>query len=146
MKKMMKKFLMVMLFVAPIIAMVACEKDIKDDDDLISGKWREASVVNDENATYDQLHSYVEYSPYNYSYDKRTVNDVVCKTTDGEESGTTVQEYSVNTGHYTINGDTLTIVNSNNVTKLYTIKKVEKDTMVYVDNRNKIYTYYRYKN
>jgi hypothetical protein len=145
MNRKIKNILALMIISFPTLMMVSCEKDINEGDDFITGKWRNINVINDTNSTPEELLSYVEYAPYNYDFDKRTVTDYICKIQEGNEEGTFDTIFTPQQGNYTISGDTLTVVDYMQITKTYFIQKIKQDTLTYKDSKGKIYTYIKYK-
>jgi hypothetical protein len=144
MNKRIKNILAILVISFPVLMMVSCEKDINEGDDFISGKWRD-STVEDTNSTIEQLLSYTEYAPYNYEYSKRTAINYICSIVQGDEDSIFDTIYTPQKGNYTISGDTLTVVDYMSRTNVYFLQKVNKDTMIYLDSKGKVYKYYRYK-
>ncbi|MBQ9254780.1 MAG: hypothetical protein IJ180_08425 [Bacteroidales bacterium] len=127
-------FALMLLFAS--FTFVSCEKNIDEGDDFVSGKWRNYEVISNEELDNYHYRDYVEYAPYNYDFKKRTV------TTYTYDSDTT---FSYTRGYYTINGDTLTVLDHMERTFVYFLESVKKDTMIYRDSRGEHYKYVRYK-
>lgn len=110
----------------------SCQEEIEEND-LIEGKWREESVVMNENATECEKLSYMEFSKYDADIQKRILTHF-----------NACDSVSV-LSKYTIDGDTLIVLDDKLVTKRYTISFINETKMVYFDKNNRPYTFIRYK-
>lgn len=110
----------------------SCQEEIEEND-LIEGKWREESVVMDENAQECEKLSYIEFSKYDADIQKRILTNFnAC------DSVSTLSKY-------TIDGDTLIVLDDKLVTKRYTISLINETKMIYSDKNNREYIFVRYK-
>lgn len=110
----------------------SCQEEIEEND-LIEGKWREESVVMDENAQECEKLSYIEFSKYDADIQKRILTNFnAC------DSVSTLRKY-------TIDGDTLIVLDDKLVTKRYTISLINETKMIYSDKNNREYIFVRYK-
>lgn len=110
----------------------SCQEEIEDND-LITGKWREESIVMNENAEECEKLSYMEFSKYDADIQKRILTNFnAC------DSVSTLSKY-------TIDGDTLIVLDDKLVTKRYTISLINETKMIYSDKNNREYIFVRYK-
>ncbi|MDR1006367.1 MAG: lipocalin family protein [Bacteroidales bacterium] len=141
-----------------VFAVSCTEKD--QDEDIITGKWRSAAIVNDTNSTPCKLQYYIEFSDYVYQASKRFMNDAIVNI----ESRTAVydtitpdsivfigynyqcQNPIITRFNYSINTDTLIITNirTHGETK-YIIQSINADSMVWKSlTTDEFSTYYRW--
>lgn len=126
-----KAILRTLTVLLPVGILFSCQEKIEEND-LIEGKWRESSVVNDSAAEECAKQSYMEFSKYTYQAKDRT-QLIVDKC-----SGNT----TYNT--YTVKGDTLIIVDDKQITKRYIIKKLTQTDMTYIDKDGNTCNYLRW--
>ena len=110
----------------------SCQEEIEEND-LIEGKWREESVVMNENAQECEKLSYMEFSKYDADIQKRILTHF-----NGCDSVSVLSKY-------TVDGDTLIVIDDKLVTKRYIIELINETKMVYYDKNNQPYTFIRYK-
>lgn len=123
------------------VVMVACEKDLGEDNDILAGKWRDASVIYDSIILADQpwqTKSYIEYAPYNSIRAKRTVTSV----TYYDDTTFSIDK----AGTYTIKGDTLVRVDISGNERFYKIINISKNEFSFSNSMNDTFVYIRYRN
>ena len=107
----------------------SCQEEFPQDD-LIEGKWKLESVVNDPNALECEKQAYFEYTKYVYDADERKLLKVnYCDIPEDAE----VQEPIVVENYYSIVEDTLVIIDEKRDTKKYVIEHINKETMTLLD-------------
>jgi hypothetical protein len=118
----------VLLFLATLV-FCSCQEEFPQDD-LIEGKWKLESVVNDPNALECEKQAYFEYTKYVYDADERKLLKVnYCDIPEDAE----VQEPIVVENYYSIVEDTLVIIDEKRDTKKYVIEHINKETMTLLD-------------
>ena len=123
------------------VIMVACEKDLGEDNDVLTGKWRDASIIYDSILLQEQpwmAKNYIEYAPYNSVRAKRTVTSV---TYYNDSVFSTDKE-----GTYTIKGDTLIRVDMTGSERTYKIITINKNEFSYKNSMNDTVVYIKYRN
>ncbi len=126
------RFLALLSGLLIITFFASCQEEIEEND-LIEGKWREESVVMNENAQECEKLSYIEFSKYDADIQKRILTDF-----------NACDSVSV-LSKYTVDGDTLIVIDDKLVTKRYIIELINETKMVYYDKNNQPYTFIRYK-
>lgn len=121
----------------------SCQEEFPQDD-LIEGKWKLESVVNDVNALDCEKQAYFEYTKYVYNSDDRKllkVNycDIPEDIPEEEKQPIVVENY------YSIVEDTLVIIDEKRDTKKYVIEHINKETMTLIDKYNNPTNYVRVK-
>ena len=101
-----------LLFLTTLV-FCSCQEEFPQDD-LIEGKWKLESVVNDPNALECEKQAYFEYTKYVYDADERKLLKVnYCDIPEDAE----VQEPIVVENYYSIVEDTLVIIDEKRDTK-----------------------------
>jgi len=121
----------------------SCQEEFPQDD-LIEGKWKLESVVNDVNALDCEKQAYFEYTKYVYNSDERKllkVNycDIPEDIPEEEKQPIVVENY------YSIYLDTLIIIDEKRDTKKYVIEHIDKESMTLIDKYNNPTNYVRVK-
>lgn len=117
-----------LLFLTTLV-FCSCQEEFPQDD-LIEGKWKLESVVNDPNALECEKQAYFEYTKYVYDADERKLLKVnYCDIPEDAE----VQEPIVVENYYSIVEDTLIIIDEKRDTKKYVIEHINKETMTLLD-------------
>lgn len=117
-----------LLFLTTLV-FCSCQEEFPQDD-LIEGKWKLESVVNDPNALECEKQAYFEYTKYVYDADERKLLKVnYCDIPEDAE----VQEPIVVENYYSIVEDTLVIIDEKRDTKKYIIEHINKETMTLLD-------------
>lgn len=117
-----------LLFLTTLV-FCSCQEEFPQDD-LIEGKWKLESVVNDPNALECEKQAYFEYKKYVYDADERKLLKVnYCDIPEDAE----VQEPIVVENYYSIVEDTLVIIDEKRDTKKYVIEHINKETMTLLD-------------
>lgn len=117
-----------LLFLTTLV-FCSCQEEFPQDD-LIEGKWKLESVVNDPNALECEKQAYFEYTKYVYDADERKLLKVnYCDIPEDAE----VQEPIVVENYYSIVEDTLVIIDEKRDTKKYVIEHINKETMTLFD-------------
>lgn len=117
-----------LLFLTTLV-FCSCQEEFPQDD-LIEGKWKLESVVNDPNALECEKQAYFEYTKYVYDADARKLLKVnYCDIPEDAE----VQEPIVVENYYSIVEDTLVIIDEKRDTKKYVIEHINKETMTLLD-------------
>lgn len=117
-----------LLFLTTLV-FCSCQEEFPQDD-LIEGKWKLESVVNDPNALECEKQAYFEYTKYVYDADERKLLKVnYCDIPEDAE----VQEPIVVENYYSIVEDTLVIIDEKRDTKKYVIEHINKETMTLLD-------------
>ena len=117
-----------LLFLTTLV-FCSCQEEFPQDD-LIEGKWKLESVVNDPNALECEKQAYFEYTKYVYDADERKLLKVnYCDIPEDAE----VQEPIVVENYYSIVEDTLVIIDEKRETKKYVIEHINKETMTLLD-------------
>lgn len=117
-----------LLFLTTLV-FCSCQEEFPQDD-LIEGKWKLESVVNDPNALECEKQAYFEYTKYVYDADERKLIKVnYCDIPEDAE----VQEPIVVENYYSIVEDTLVIIDEKRDTKKYVIEHINKETMTLLD-------------
>lgn len=117
-----------LLFLTTLV-FYSCQEEFPQDD-LIEGKWKLESVVNDPNALECEKQAYFEYTKYVYDADERKLLKVnYCDIPEDAE----VQEPIVVENYYSIVEDTLVIIDEKRDTKKYVIEHINKETMTLLD-------------
>lgn len=117
-----------LLFLTTLV-FCSCQEEFPQDD-LIEGKWKLESVVNDPNALECEKQAYFEYTKYVYDADERKLLKVnYCDIPEDAE----VQEPIVVENDYSIVEDTLVIIDEKRDTKKYVIEHINKETMTLLD-------------
>lgn len=117
-----------LLFLTTLV-FCSCQEEFPQDD-LIEGKWKLESVVNDPNALECKKQAYFEYTKYVYDADERKLIKVnYCDIPEDAE----VQEPIVVENYYSIVEDTLVIIDEKRDTKKYVIEHINKETMTLLD-------------
>ncbi|MBQ5873095.1 MAG: hypothetical protein IIW58_03010 [Bacteroidales bacterium] len=117
-----------LLFLTTLV-FCSCQEEFPQDD-LIEGKWKLESVVNDPNALECEKQAYFEYTKYDYDADERKLLKVnYCDIPEDAE----VQEPIVVENYYSIVEDTLVIIDEKRDTKKYVIEHINKETMTLLD-------------
>ena len=117
-----------LLFLTTLV-FCSCQEEFPQDD-LIEGKWKLESVVNDPNALECEKQAYFEYTKYVYDADERKLLKVnYCNIPEDAE----VQEPIVVENYYSIVEDTLVIIDEKRDTKKYVIEHINKETMTLLD-------------
>lgn len=119
----------------------SCQEEFPQDD-LIEGKWKLESVVNDPNALECEKQAYFEYTKYVYDEAERKLLKVnYCDIPEDAE----IKEPIVVENYYSIVADTLIIVDEKRDTKKYVIEHINNETMTLVDKYNNPTNYVRVK-
>ena len=130
----------VLLFLATLV-FCSCQEEFPQDD-LIEGKWKLESVVNDPNALECEKQAYFEYTKYVYDEAERKLLKVnYCDIPEDAE----IKEPIVVENYYSIVADTLIIVDKKRDTKKYVIEHINNETMTLVDKYNNPTNYVRVK-
>ncbi|MBO7277049.1 MAG: lipocalin family protein [Bacteroidales bacterium] len=108
----------------------ACQEEFPEDD-LIQGKWKLESVVNDENALECEKKAYIEFSKYVYESSERKLYKA--NYCDIPEDAENQDEPIIIENTYTVVLDTLIIVDEHRDTKKYIIEHINKETMTLLD-------------
>ena len=117
-----------LLFLTTLV-FCSCQEEFPQDD-LIEGKWKLESVVNDPNALECEKQAYFEYTKYVYDADERKLLKVnYCDIPEDAE----VQEPIVFVFFFSIVEDTLVIIDEKRDTKKYVIEHINKETMTLLD-------------
>lgn len=117
-----------LLFLTTLV-FCSCQEEFPQDD-LIEGRWKLESVVNDPNALECEKQAYFEYTKYVYDADERKLLKVnYCDIPEDAE----VQEPIVVENYYSIVEDTLVIIDEKRDTKKYVIEHINKETMTLLD-------------
>ncbi len=121
----------------------SCQEEFPQDD-LIEGKWKLESVVNDENALECEKQAYFEYTKYVYnSGDRKLLKVNYCDIP--EDIPEEEREPIVIENYYSIELDTLIIIDEKRDTKKYVIEHIDKETMTLIDKYNTPTNYVRVK-
>ena len=129
-----------LLFLATLV-FCSCQEEFPQDD-LIEGKWKLETVVNDPNALECEKQAYFEYTKYVYDASERKLLKVnYCDIPEDAE----IQEPIVVENYYSIVEDTLVIIDEKRDTKKYVIEHINKETMTLVDKYNNPTNYVRVK-
>jgi hypothetical protein len=121
----------------------SCQEEFPQDD-LIEGKWKLESVVNDENALECEKQAYFEYTKYVYnSGDRKLLKVNYCDIP--EDIPEEEREPIVIENYYSIELDTLIIIDEKRDTKKYVIEHIDKETMTLIDKYNTPINYVRVK-
>ncbi|MEE1118845.1 MAG: hypothetical protein UHE91_02880 [Bacteroidales bacterium] len=129
-----------LLFLTTLV-FCSCQEEFPQDD-LIEGKWKLESVVNDPNALECEKQAYFEYTKYVYDADERKLLKVnYCDIPEDAE----VQEPIVVENYYSIVEDTLVIIDEKRDTKKYVIEHINKETMTLLDKNLNPTNYVRVK-
>ena len=123
------------------ILMVACEKDLGEDNDVLTGKWRDASIIYNSELLEEQpwlAKNYIEYAPYNSVRAKRTVSSV---TYYSDTAFSKDKE-----GTYTIKGDSLIRVDISGNERIFKIITINKNEFSYKNSMNDTVVYIRFRN
>ena len=129
-----------LLFLATLV-FCSCQEEFPQDD-LIEGKWKLESVVNDPNALECEKQAYFEYTKYVYDEAERKLLKVnYCDIPEDAE----IKEPIVVENYYSIVADTLIIVDEKRDTKKYVIEHINNETMTLVDKYNNPTNYVRVK-
>lgn len=108
------------VLIVSIFSTIGCKEEV--DNDIITGKWVEKDIQKDTTVADCVKTSYIEFSEYDIDFRKRVLSfNNVCDTV-----------YR-SVGNYTINGDTLVIKDTMNVTKLYTIQFINDKEMRFTE-------------
>ena len=127
-----------LLFLTTLV-FCSCQEEFPQDD-LIEGKWKLESVVNDPNALECEKQAYFEYKKYVYDADERKLLKVnYCDIPEDAE----VQEPIVVENYYSIVEDTLVIIDEKRDTKKYVIEHINKEPMTLLDKNLKPTNYVR---
>lgn len=122
------------------ILAVSCEKDLGEDVDILAGKWRNQSTLENETLLQEQpwkALDYIEYAPYNSVRAKRTVTEYTYSSD---------TEYSIDkSGTYTIKGDTLIRIDNSGSERFFKIVTINKNQFIYINSMGETTTYLRYK-
>jgi hypothetical protein len=119
----------------------SCQEEFPQDD-LIEGKWKLESVVNDPNALECEKQAYFEYTKYVYDEAERKLLKVnYCDIPEDAE----IKEPIVVENYYSIVADTLVIIDEKRDTKKYVIEHINNETMTLVDKYNNPTNYVRVK-
>lgn len=129
-----------LLFLTTLV-FCSCQEEFPQDD-LIEGKWKLESVVNDPNALECEKQAYFEYTKYVYDADERKLLKVnYCDIPEDAE----IQEPIVVENYYSIVEDTLVIIDEKRDTKKYVIEHINKETMTLLDKNLNPTNYVRVK-
>jgi hypothetical protein len=129
-----------LLFLATLV-FCSCQEEFPQDD-LIEGKWKLESVVNDPNALECEKQAYFEYTKYVYDEAERKLLKVnYCDIPEDAE----IKEPIVVENYYSIVADTLVIIDEKRDTKKYVIEHINNETMTLVDKYNNPTNYVRVK-
>lgn len=132
MKKNSTLFLLAGIIFTSIYGIFGCSPEIKDDD-VITGKWIETSIILDSLSTECEKKSYIEFSEYKIDFQDRILSKFdACNIVDTVEGGTetmTITPYKEIIGNYSVYGDTLFVKDVNNLTQIYTIMNIGFDQM-----------------
>lgn len=121
-------------------AFCSCQEEFPEDD-LIQGKWKLESVVNDANALECEKKAYFEFSKYVYeSSERKLYKASYC---DIPEDAENQDEPIIIENDYSIILDTLIIVDEKRDTKKYIIEHINKETMTLLDKHLNPTTYVR---
>ncbi|MBR5253420.1 MAG: lipocalin family protein [Bacteroidales bacterium] len=129
-----------LLFLTTLV-FCSCQEEFPQDD-LIEGKWKLESVVNDANALECEKQAYFEFSKYTYDDAERKLYKVnYCDIPEDAE----IPEPIVIENDYSILLDTLIIVDEKRDTKKYIIEHINKETMTLLDKYRNPTNYVRVK-
>lgn len=108
----------------------SCQEEFPQDD-LIEGKWKLESVVNNAEALDCEKKAYFEFSKYVYDRSERKLYKAsycdIPEDAENQEDPIIIENY------YSIVLDTLIIVDEHRDTKKYTIEHINKETMTLLD-------------
>ncbi len=127
-------YLLSSLLLISIIGVFSCVPKVEDDD-IITGKWIDTKILLDTTSTECQKNSYIEFSEYGLTLQERIYTQYHACTeieefeTEGGTETRTVPPHTVKIGNYTINGDTLTVKDVENQTKIYVIGGIDSEKM-----------------
>jgi hypothetical protein len=127
-KRLSKKAFALLAFSALVFC--SCQEEFPQDD-LIEGKWKLESVVNDANATECEKKAYIEFSKYVYEgADRKLYKASYC---DIPEDAENPDEPIIIENTYSIILDSLIIVDEHRDTKKYIIEHIDKTSMTLLD-------------
>lgn len=118
----------------------SCQEEFPQDD-LIEGKWKLESVVNNPNALDCEKRDYFEFSKYVYeSAERKLYKASYCAIPEDAENQ---DDPIIIENYYSIVLDTLIIVDEHRDTKKYIIEHINKETMTLLDKHLQPTTYLR---
>lgn len=126
-----KPILKALSILLPISLLFSCQEEIEEND-LLEGKWRESSVLSNEEAEDCAKQSYMEFSKYTYEAKER--KQVIVNKCSGD----------IITNAYSLKGDTIITVDDKQITKRYIIRTLEQTKLTYIDKDGISYTYLRW--